>query len=189
MFAQFLFLTLYIQDELHYSPLQAGLRFLPLSLLAFVVAPISGRLSTRVPVRFLFGAGMGLVGVALLLMHGLTASSGWTALLPGFIIGGIGIGLVNPPLASTAVGVVEPRRAGMASGTNNTFRQIGIATGIAGLGAIFQSQVHGPGRAEFVTGLNSILLVGSVVAFLGAVAGLALVRGRDFVRTQPQIAA
>jgi hypothetical protein len=132
---------------------------------------------------------MSLVGGALLLMHGVTPSSRWTHLLPGFIVGGIGIGLVNPPLASTAVSVVEPRRAGMASGINNTFRQVGIATGIAGLGAIFQSKAHGADKAAFVSGLNEILLVAAIVAFVGAVAGLALVRGSDFVKTQPQDAA
>jgi EmrB/QacA subfamily drug resistance transporter len=189
MFAMFLFLTLYIQGQLHYSPIQAGLRFLPLSLLSFVTAPIAGRLSTRIPVRILFGVGMSLVGIALMLMHGLTPSSGWTHLLPGFIIGGIGIGLVNAPLASTAVGVVEPRRAGMASGINNTFRQVGIATGIAGLGAIFQHKIRGTDPTAFVSGLNTILLVAAIVAFVGAAAGLALVRGSDFVRTQPQAAA
>jgi EmrB/QacA subfamily drug resistance transporter len=189
MFAMFLFLTLYIQGQLHYSPIQAGLRFLPLSLISFVVAPIAGRLSTRIPVRILFGVGMALVGAALLLMHGLTPSSGWTHLLPGFLVGGVGIGLVNAPLASTAVGVVEPRRAGMASGINNTFRQVGIATGIAGLGAIFQHQIHGTDRVAFVSAMNTILLVAAIVAFIGAVAGLVLVRGRDFVRTQPQGAA
>ncbi len=170
MFSLFLYLTLYLQNELHYSPLQAGLRFLPLSLLSFVTAPIAGRLSARIPVRILFGVGMALVGAALLLMHGLTQSSGWTHLLPGFIVGGIGVGLVNAPLAATAVGVVEPRRAGMASGINNTFRQVGIATGIAGLGAIFQSQ------GSFVAGLNEILLVGACVAFAVAMLGVALVR-------------
>jgi len=189
MFAMFLFLTLYIQNELHYSPLRAGLRFLPLSLLAFVAAPLSGRLSTRIPVRILLGVGMSLVGLALVLMHGLTPSSGWTALLAGFLVGGLGIGLVNPALAGVAVGVVEPRRAGMASGINNTFRQVGIATGIAGLGAIFQSKVHGVDRAAFVSGLNAILLVAAFVAFFGALAAVALVRGSDFVRTQQQDAA
>jgi hypothetical protein len=74
-------------------------------------------------------------------MHGITLASTWTTLLAGFIVGGIGIGLVNAPLASTSVSVVEPQRAGMASGINNTFRQVGIATGIAALGAIFQSQI------------------------------------------------
>ncbi|HEY7196862.1 MAG TPA: MFS transporter [Gaiellaceae bacterium] len=183
MFAMFLYLTLYLQDVLHLSPLQTGLRFLPLSLLSFVTAPIAGRLSARVPVRLLLGIGMALVGAALLLMHGVTPSSDWTTLLAGFIVGGVGIGLVNAPLAATAVSVVEPRRAGMASGVNNTFRQVGIATGIAGLGAIFQSQ------ATFVDGLNTILLVAAFVAFAGAVLGVALVRNSDFVRTQPQAAA
>ena len=141
MFAQFLFLPLYLESVLGYSAVKTGVIFLPLSLLAFVVAPISGRLSTRVPVRFLLSGGLALCGVALLLMHGLTLGSTWTALLAGFLVGGVGIGLVNAPLASTSVSVVEPRHAGMASGTNNTFRQVGIATGIAALGAIFQSQI------------------------------------------------
>jgi EmrB/QacA subfamily drug resistance transporter len=142
MFSQFLYLTLYLQNVLDYSPIAAGVRFLPLSLLAFVVAPISGRLSSRLPVRVLLGLGLALTGGALLLMWGITTSSGWTTLLAGFAVGGAGVGMVNAPLASTAVGVVEPRRAGMASGINNTFRQVGIATGIAALGAIFQHRIH-----------------------------------------------
>jgi hypothetical protein len=75
-------------------------------------------------------------------MRGLAAGSTWTHLIPGMIVGGVGIGLVNPPLASTAVGVVAPQRAGMASGINSTFRQVGIATGIALLGTLFSNQVH-----------------------------------------------
>ena len=209
MFSQFLYLTLYLQNVLGYSPIQAGLRFLPLSLVSFFVAPIAGRLSARLPVRLLLGLGLALIGVALLLMHGVTTHSGWTTLLPGFIVAGIGIGLVNAPLASTAVSVVEPRRAGMASGINNTFRQVGIATGIAGLGAIFQSRIqselHGAGsakavasgavhqggeiaRAAFISGLNEILLVGAIVAFAGAVLAFVLVRGRDFVASGPAAA-
>ena len=74
-------------------------------------------------------------------MRGITVTSGWTALLPGFIVAGAGVGLVNPALASTAIGVVPPQRSGMASGINNTFRQVGIATGIAVLGAIFESSL------------------------------------------------
>ena len=141
MFAQFLFIPLYIENVLGYSAVATGVRFLPLSLVSFVMAPIAGRLSTRVPVRLLLGGGLATVGVALLLMWGVKLGSDWTTLLAGFIVGGIGIGLVNAPLASTAVSVVEPRRAGMASGINNTFRQVGIATGIAALGAIFQSRI------------------------------------------------
>jgi EmrB/QacA subfamily drug resistance transporter len=183
MFAQFLYLTLYLQNGLKLSPLQTGLRFLPLSLLSFVAAPIAGRLSSRIPIRFLFAIGMSLVGASLLLMHGVTHSSHWTTLLAGFVAGGIGIGLVNAPLAVTAVGVVEPRRAGMASGANNTFRQIGIATGVAALGAIYQSY------GDPIDGLNAILLAGAIVAFAGALAGLLLVRPQDFVRMpQPDAA-
>jgi EmrB/QacA subfamily drug resistance transporter len=183
MFALFLYLTLYLQNQLGLSPLQAGLRFLPLSLLSFVTAPIAGRLSTRIPVRILFGVGMSLIGVALLWMHGITPGSHWTTLLPGFIIAGVGVGVVNAPLAATAVSVVEPRRAGMASGINTTFRQVGIATGVAGLGAIFQS------KHSLIDGLNAILLVAAIISFAGAILGLALVRDRDFVRPQQQAGA
>jgi EmrB/QacA subfamily drug resistance transporter len=141
MFAMFLYLTLYIQDVLGYSPLQAGLRFLPVTLLSFFVAPISGRLSVRVPVRLLLSIGLLLVSGGLLAMTAVDASSDWTTLIPGFLLAGAGIGLINPPLASTAIGVVHHSRSGMASGINNTFRQVGIATGIAGLGAIFQHDI------------------------------------------------
>jgi EmrB/QacA subfamily drug resistance transporter len=139
MFAMFLYLTLYIQTLLGYSPLQTGLRFLPFTVVSFFVAAVSGNLANRIPVRVLLAAGLGMTGVGLLLMRGLTVSSGWTALLAGFIVAGAGVGLVNPTLASAAIGVVPPQRSGMASGINNTFRQVGTATGIAALGAIFQS--------------------------------------------------
>jgi len=141
MFAQFLFLPLYLENVLGYSAIATGVRFLPLSLVSFVCAPIAGRLSTRVPVRFLLSGGLALCGVALLLMWGIALGSTWTTLLGGFLVAGVGIGFVNAPLAATSVSVVEPRHAGMASGINNTFRQVGIATGIAALGAIFQSQI------------------------------------------------
>jgi len=141
MFAMFLYLTLYLQNVLGISPLGTGLRFLPLSMVSFVAAALSGPLSERLPIRLFLGGGLTLTGVALLLMHGLTDTSGWTALLPGFILAGIGIGMVNPPLASASVGVVEPRMSGMASGIGNTFRQVGIATGIAAMGAILQARV------------------------------------------------
>ena len=74
-------------------------------------------------------------------MHGVRVGDDWTTLLAGFIVAGIGIGFVNPPLASTAIGVVEQARSGMASGVNTTFRQVGLATGIAALGAIFQHRI------------------------------------------------
>jgi EmrB/QacA subfamily drug resistance transporter len=141
LFALLLYVVLYLQDGLGYSALGTGLRLLFISAGLMVAATIAGRLTQRVPVRLLIGVGLALVGVGLLLMARLDASSTWTALVPGFLVAGVGAGMVNPPLASTAVGVVEPRRAGMASGINSTFRQVGISTGVAALGSIFGSEV------------------------------------------------
>jgi EmrB/QacA subfamily drug resistance transporter len=141
MFSMFLFITIYIQSVLGYDAFEAGLRFLPVTLLSFFVAPVAGRLLTKVPPRLFFGAGLGLVGTGLLLMRGLTPSSEWTALLAGFLVAGAGIGMTNPSIASTAVGVVSAAKAGMGSGISNTARQVGLATGIAGWGAIFESGI------------------------------------------------
>jgi EmrB/QacA subfamily drug resistance transporter len=142
MFAMFLYITLYMQDILEFDALEAGVRFLPITVLSFVVAPISASLSSRIPVRVLMGVGLILVGVGLLLMRGIEVGDEWTTLLPGFIVAGIGIGMTNPMIAETALAVVPAARAGMASGINSTFRQVGIATGVAGLGAVFQSRIE-----------------------------------------------
>ena len=142
MFSLFLYITLFFQNELKFSPFQAGLRTLPVTGLLLFVSPVSGRLTARVPVRLLIGTGLAFVALGLLLMHGLSDSSGWTALLPGQIACGVGIGLTTPALASSAVGTAPASLSGMASGANNTARQLGIATGIAGLGAIFQSKIQ-----------------------------------------------
>jgi EmrB/QacA subfamily drug resistance transporter len=205
MFAMFLYITLYIQNTLGYSPQQTGLRFLPLTVVSFVVAPLAGRVSRTVPLRVLFGLGMTLVGAGLLLMSSIDANSDWTALLPGFILAGAGIGMVNPSLAQAAVGVVPPQRAGMASGINSTFRQVGIATGIAGLGAVFQglltnkiphvpAEVLATGNPNLVRGvpaheyvaaysasLSDLFVIAAVVAFVSGVFAFALTRQRDFV--------
>jgi predicted MFS family arabinose efflux permease len=188
LFSLLTFLVIYLQNVLGYSAVATGVRFLALTGAIFLTAGIAGRLSTRVPTRLLIGPGFVLIGSGLLLMRGLTTASGWTHLLPGLIVAGVGAGLVNVPLASTAVGVVEPARAGMASGINATFRQIGIATGIAALGSIFAAHLRaaGPQHAAsgVVAGLNEILLIGAAVAFVAAVASLTLIRQRDFVQDE-----
>jgi predicted MFS family arabinose efflux permease len=205
MFAMFLYITLYIQNTLGFSPQETGLRFLPLTVVSFFVAPAAGRISRTVPVRVLFGVGMSLVGLGLLLMSGIDGDSKWTALLPGFILAGAGIGMVNPSLAQAAVGVVPPQRSGMASGINSTFRQVGIATGIAALGAVFQelltskipnapgellatgnpSLVHGISRhtylADYTDALSELFLIAAIVAFVSAVLSFALTRQSDFI--------
>jgi EmrB/QacA subfamily drug resistance transporter len=166
-FAMFLYLTLYIQDVLGYTPLQAGLRFLPSTLLSFIVAPIAGKLSVRVPVRLLLGSGLLLIGIGLLSMTAIDAASSWTALIPGFVLAGAGVGLVNPPLASTAVGVVGAEHSGMASGINSTFRQVGIATGVAGLGAVFQHSVTQSTTAALRAGGHAREILSSAHGHLG----------------------
>jgi EmrB/QacA subfamily drug resistance transporter len=142
LFSMLLYLVLYLQNVLGYSALATGVRLLVSSGAVLVASTIAGRLSEHVPVRWLIGPGLLAVGIGLLLMGGLNASSTWTHLVPGFIVSGIGAGFVNPPLAATAIGVVEPERAGMASGVNTTFRQVGIATSIAALGSIFTSSLR-----------------------------------------------
>jgi EmrB/QacA subfamily drug resistance transporter len=141
LFALFLYLTLYLQDILGMSAFGAGLRLLPITALTFVAAPLAGKLSARVPYRWLIGVGLAMVALAMALMAGLTAASAWTALLPGFIIAGFASGLINPPLGSLAVSVVEQSRSGMGAGVNNSFRQVGLATGIGMFGALFASRV------------------------------------------------
>ena len=141
IFSVILYLVLYLQDILEYSALATGLRLLVFSARILATSAIAGRLSSHVPVRLLAGPGLLIVGAGLLLTRGLDAGSSWTHLGPGLIVSGLGVGMVNPPLASTAVGVITPDRAGMASGINSTFRQVGIATGIAPLGTLFSNKV------------------------------------------------
>ncbi|MFT4035949.1 MAG: MFS transporter [Patulibacter sp.] len=176
MFALFLYLTLWIQNGLGYAPLEAGLRFLPSTLLSFVVAPLSGKLGARVAPSVMLGSGLALVGAGLLLMRGVDGSSDWTALLPGLVVSGVGIGVTNPTLASIAVGVVDVRRSGMASGINNTFRQVGIAVGTAVWGAWMASLVSGSLREQ-------------VTADAGAAAAARLPGGDALIQAPPQLIA
>ncbi len=136
-----IYLSLYVQNTLGYSPVQAGLRFLPLSLASFAVALLTGRLIGKVAMRVLLGAAMLAAAAGLASMAHLTATSSWLVLLPGLILAGIGLGITSTGLASAALSAVEPARAGMASGLVNTLRQVGTATGVAVLGALYASRV------------------------------------------------
>jgi EmrB/QacA subfamily drug resistance transporter len=137
MFALFLYLTLYLQNYLGYSPFEAGLRYLPVTIASFVVAPIAGSLLSRVPARIMLSIGLAATGVGLLLMGNIQPGDEWTGLLGGFLIAGAGVGLLNPVIADVALSVVPKEQSGMAAGINDTFRQVGIAVGIAAWGAIF----------------------------------------------------
>jgi predicted MFS family arabinose efflux permease len=148
MFAMILYITLYLQDLLGYSPLAGGLRVLPLTIPVFVVPVVTQRLTRRVPAGTMLGSGLILVSGGLLLLHlAVGENTGWTALLPGEIVAGIGIGLSNPVIGQTALAVVAPQRSGMASGISNSCRVGGVAVGIAMLGAVFVSRVGSGLRA------------------------------------------
>jgi predicted MFS family arabinose efflux permease len=160
MFALFPYLSIYLQDILGYSPLGAGLRFLPLTVFVFAVPIVMRKLAPGASLRLLLAGGLVLVAAALLLMHGLAPSSHWTALLPGLIVAGLGIGLANPAIAAAALRAVDPSRTGMASGINNACRLTGVALGVAALGAVLERRIssslaaslgqHGRGLASAV---------------------------------------
>ncbi len=133
------FLTLYLQDYLGMNALQTGLRFLSMSAVIVVAAPLAGRQTHRLGPRILVVAALALLTASVLWMTRLGTSlhpSAWLVLLPAFIVGGIGSGIINPPASSLAVGTVPQHRVGMGSGVNNISRQLGIAFGIAFLGAL-----------------------------------------------------
>ncbi|WP_406101648.1 MFS transporter [Streptomyces canus] len=136
-------LVSYVQNVLAFSPWETGLRFLPLTLTLFVAAAVAGSLTTRVPQRLLMGVSLALIAVGLALVALTGPDTAWTALLPSMFGIGVGMGLFNPVRASLSIAVVEPSKAGMASGISETFQQVGVAFGIAGFGAVFHSRVTG----------------------------------------------
>ena len=131
----------YMQNVLGASPLTAGLRYLPMTLTLFATAAVTGSLTVRIAPRVLVGVSLTLMAAGLALVSLVEVDSTWTALLPSMIVTGAGMGMFNPPRSSLAIAVVEPGRAGMAAGIGETFQQVGMALGIAGLGALFQSRV------------------------------------------------
>lgn len=156
LYSLFFYLTLYLQNFLGFDALQAGLRTLPLSALVMLGAPIAGRFTDKIGAKWLIVTALSLLTIAVLLMSRISPTdkpSDWVVLLPAFIIAGIGNGMANPPLSSLAMGTVDPRRAGMASGVNNVSRQIGIAFGIAFLGAFLNSR-YNQGIADKINALK-----------------------------------
>jgi len=164
--------TTYMQDVLNSSAWVAGLRFLPLTLAMFVFGALAGGLMGKVPFKFLMTAACALVGAGLLLTHLAGADSSWKALIPALIVTGAGFGLFNPTRAALSIGVVEPARAGVASGINETFQQLGIALGLAIAGSFFESRVISTFEHSSVADQ-----VGSQAAALGAEVSAGNIRG------------
>ena len=188
MLAMFFFLALYMQNILHYSPLEAGIRFLPATLVIIVTAPIAGRLADRIGPRPLMTVGLALAAFALFLQSQITIHTGYGQLLPAFMIMGLGMGLTMSPMSTAAMNSVTQDKAGAASGILSMFRMVGGTFGVAAIGALFQSLA----RTRIDERLSGLHVPGSVrsglVDNLGAGAGTKLVRQMD-PHTAKQVAA
>ena len=171
-FALFLYTTLYLQEVLRFSPIEAGLVYLPGTFLLFAVAGATAQLPNRIRPGLLVAVGLALVAGGLALMTLAGAHSSWTALLPGELVVCFGTGLLNPALAALAMGSVPERQSGLAAGVNDAFRQGGIAVGVAAFGALVPAAAAlGHGSPEtYVAGMHTALLVGAALAAAGAIA-------------------
>jgi len=189
MLGMFFFLALYMQGILGYSPLEAGVRFLPSTLMIVIVAPIAGRLTDRVGARWLVTAGLAIVAVALYLLTLIDAATTYSSLLPSFVLMGIGIALTMSPMSTAAMNSVHEDKAGIASGLLSMMRMIGGTFGVAATGAIFQAHVGerfdavggtitAAARDAFIDGLTGSMRLAAAIALAGAVLGCVLIRGR-----------
>jgi EmrB/QacA subfamily drug resistance transporter len=195
MMGTFFFMAIYMQDILGYGALQAGVRFLPTTMVIAVIAPISGRLADRLGPATPMSAGLAILGVAMFMFAGIDTATTYSGLLIPFILMGIGIALVMSPMSTAAMNAVSVQKSGVASGVLQMSRMIGASVGIAATGAIFQSQLGSgfdPGqlatapqhaRAVFVDALSSAMLLAAFVVVAGLVVSLTLVRGARSKRT------
>jgi EmrB/QacA subfamily drug resistance transporter len=179
MFAGYLYLTIYLQSVLGLSPIQTGLVYLPGTILCFFVSGATASMGERVAPVVLLTAGLGLSVIGLGLMTMVGADSSWLAIEPGLILAMVGVGLINPVLSGLALGSLPDAQSGLAAGANDTFRQAGIAIGVAGLGALVPVHVTDP--AAFVTGLHHALLAGAALGAVSAVAVAVLLGQRSEV--------
>jgi EmrB/QacA subfamily drug resistance transporter len=181
MFGIFFFNSLFFQNILGYSPIEAGALFLPMTVLIIVVAPVAGRLSDRIGARWLIGTGLTLVTASLLLFAQLDASSGFWNVLPGLLVGGLGMAMAMTPTTAAAMGAVAVDKAGVGSAVLNSARQVGGSLGIAVMGAVVASQISvSPASpsftGEFVDGYHLGLYVAAAIAFSGAIVAVLTVR-------------
>ncbi|HYK07322.1 MAG TPA: DHA2 family efflux MFS transporter permease subunit [Gaiellaceae bacterium] len=186
MFGVFFFVSLYMQNVLGYSAVQAGAAFLPMTLLIILIAPIAGKTSDRFGSRWLMTIGMVLLGVQLLYFSQLSSTADFWNLLPGFILGGVGMSMAMTPTAAAATRAVPVHKSGVGSAVLNAMRQVGGSIGIALMGAIVAAQVSGnPGVEGFMAGFERALIVAAVIAFLGSIVAYALVRQEPEQVTAP----
>ncbi|HET6507541.1 MAG TPA: MFS transporter [Baekduia sp.] len=177
-FAVFFYVTLYMQQILGLSAIEAGLVYLPATAISFFVAGATSAMQAKVSSRMMVVVGLLLVGVGMALLTVARVDSSWTVGLPGSIVAMIGTGLFNPSISHFALGSVEERQSGLAAGVNDTFRQAGIAVGVAALGALVPAgaALGGGDPQSYVDGLHHALWVCTAVCLVGAVACWAVLR-------------
>ncbi|MFI6344274.1 MFS transporter [Streptomyces sp. NPDC050560] len=172
-FANLVYVSVWAQSVLHFSPVKAGLILMPFSGMSFVAAGLGGRFLANMPPQYPIGGGLVLIGGGSFLEMFLTGTSGWTAMLAGFLVAGFGVGIASPILASAALAAAPPDRAGMAGGAANTFRQLGFALGIPAVGTVLSGAVaskltgsglfgDGDAKADLVTGGQADTLLAAV---------------------------
>jgi predicted MFS family arabinose efflux permease len=179
-FAVFLYTTLYLQQILGLSAIEAGLTYLPGTLTMLVVSGATSSLGGKVSARAMVAGGLALVAVGMVLFTLAGVDSSWTVILPGVMVALIGTGLFNPALSAVALGTVPTEQSGVAAGVNDTFRQAGIAVGVAALGALIPAEAaFGEGSPqEYVDGLQNALFAGAGLATVAAVAAAVLIGRR-----------
>ena len=183
MFGVFFFVSLFMQNILGYSAVEAGAAFLPMTILVIIVAPIAGRVSDRLGSRGLITAGMLLLACQLLYFSQLGADATFWTLLPGLVLGGIGMSMTMTPGTAAATRAVPVEKAGVGAAVLNAFRQVGGSTGIALMGAIMAAKLtEPPTPASFVDGFEEALLVASGIALVGAIVAAILIRPHDRTR-------
>ena len=178
IFAMWFYMTLYLQQILGLSAIEAGLVYLPGTLLNLVVAGAMSSVGRRVAPGRLVGTGLLLVGTGLATLTIVGVDSSWWLFLPGLLIALAGTGILNPTISAVALTSAPPEQSGLAAGVNDMFRQAGIAVGVAALGALVPVDVaFGAGSPqEYVDGFRHALWVGAGLACLCGLAGAMLIR-------------
>jgi EmrB/QacA subfamily drug resistance transporter len=180
MFGVFFFVSLYMQNVLGYSAVEAGAAFLPMTLVVILVAPVAGKLSDVHGSRWLMSGGMVLLGLQLLYLSQLGTDASFWNLLPAFLVGGLGMSLTMTPTAAAATRAVPVHKSGVGAAVLNAMRQVGGSLGIALMGAIVAHEAAArQGVAGFMAGFERALLAAAVFAFVGAVVAYALVRQEE----------
>ena len=169
--------SLWMQRGLGLGPIDTGLVLMPMSLVSFAVPLLVGRFGQRILPRYSVGLGLLSVGIGALLQARVQPDSTAAVLIPGQLFVGLGAGLALPPLSSAVMAVVPPERAGMAGGALNAARQVGLAMGVAVLGAVFSATApHGVTGPDVASGLNTTYLVAALFGFAGSAVVFSTVR-------------